>query len=550
MGMRVNVNQMLDSDTAELIVVEFGHTPNRVSDSDIEKALETKYNGNYINRSPVVTVMGHVDHGKTSLLDALRTTNVAEKESGGITQHIGASSVNLDNGKFITFIDTPGHEAFTEMRMRGANITDIVILVVAADDGIKEQTIEAINHIKAANAPMIVAINKIDKPGANPEKVKQDLLQYGVILEDFGGSAMSIGVSAKEKINLDKLMEIILLQAEILELKAPIDCKASGAVIESKMDARKGAVCSVLVQRGILRVGDIIIAGTGYGKIKTMVDDKNENQKEVGPSRAVEVLGFNSNPSAGDTFNVVASEKEARDVIAYRSKKNLEGKDAKRAGKSIEGLLQEVKDSNKKRLSVIIKADVSGSAEAIANSLTKLNTEEVEINIVHSAIGAINESDINLANTSNAIVIAFNVRASADVKSSAQHKGVEIKYYSIIYNIIDDVTALMSGLLNPTLREEILGQAEIRSVIKVASVGKIAGCYVTSGEILRSSNIRLIRDNIVVFSGKIKTLRRFKDEVKEVKFGFECGISIENYDDIREKDVIECYKIVEEKRSL
>jgi translation initiation factor IF-2 len=553
MGMKVNVNQILDADVAELIVVDFGHAPRRVSDSDVEKTLgsDEKPEGSYMARSPVVTVMGHVDHGKTSLLDALRSSNVAEKESGGITQHIGASTVELDNDKFITFIDTPGHEAFTEMRIRGANITDIVVLVVAADDGIKEQTIEAINHIKAANVPMIVAINKIDKADSNPEKVKQDLLQHNVILEDFGGSVMSIGVSAKNKTNIDKLLEMILLQAEILELKAPIDCKAGGSVIESKMDPKKGAVCSLLVQKGILQVGDIIVAGTSYGKIKTMVDDKDNNRKKVYPSRAVEVLGFNSNPLAGDIFNVVESEKEARDIITYRSRKSLEERDARRgAGSNMETLLQEVKDSSKKRLSVVVKADVSGSVEAIVSSLAKLNTEEVEVNAIHYAIGAVSESDVNLAQTSNAIIVAFNVRANADVRSLAQHRGIEIKYYSIIYNIIDDIRDLMSGLLNPTLREEIIGQAEIRNVIKVVNIGKIAGCYVLSGEMLRNSNVRIIRDNIVIFSGKMKSLRRFKDDVKEVKAGFECGVAVENYDDIREKDVIECYRIVEEKRSL
>lgn len=550
MGMKATANQIIDADTAELIVTEFGHTPNRVLDSDIENILNENKGTNFVSRSPVVTVMGHVDHGKTSLLDALRTTKVAEGESGGITQHIGASRIEVSKNKFITFIDTPGHEAFTEMRMRGANITDIVILVVAADDGVKDQTIEAINHTKAANVPIIVAVNKIDKIGSDPEKVKQELLQYDIIAEEYGGNVMFVNVSAKNRINLDKLIEAILLQAEMLDLKAPIDCNASGAVIESKMDTQKGVVATILVQNGVLKIGNIILAGTSYGKIKRMIDDKKKSQEQATPSMAVEVLGLDTTPSAGVPFNVVSTEKEARDIISYRENKEREAKEAKRAGRSVESMLQHVKGSNKKQLSLIIKSDVSGSTEAINSSLTKLNTEEVVIDIIHSATGSITESDVNLAAASNGLIIAFNVRASNAVKDLAKEKDVEIKYYSIIYDIIDEIKAIMSGLLEPIIKEKIIGQAEIRNVIKISSVGKIAGCYVTDGEIHRNANARLIRDGVVIFDSKIKTLKRFKEDVKEVKNNYECGIAIENYDDIKEKDIIECYEKIEEKRKL
>lgn len=549
MGMRVTINQVIDADTAELIVVEFGHTPNRVSDSDIENILTKESGTEFVPRSPVVTVMGHVDHGKTSLLDALRTTKVAEGESGGITQHIGASRVEVAKDKFITFIDTPGHEAFTEMRMRGANITDIVVLVVAADDGVKDQTIEAINHTKAAKVPMIVAINKIDKEGVDPSRVKNELLQYDVIAEEFGGEVMFVEVSAKNRVNLDKLVDAILLQAEMLDLKAPIDCPASGAVIESKMDSQRGVVTTVLIQKGILNIGDIVLAGTSYGRVKKMVDDKKRAQNQVKPSMAVEILGLDSTPNAGVIFNVVANEKDARDIVSYRENKEREAKEAKRANKSVESMLQQVKGSSRKQLSLIIKGDVSGSIEAIAGSLLKLSNDDVVIDIIHSAIGSITESDVNLASASNAIIIAFNVRAINIVRDLAKEKGVEIKYYSIIYDIIDDIKSIMSGFLDPIVKEKILGQAEIRNVIKISGVGKIAGCYVTDGEVRRNASIRLIRDGVVIFDGIIKTLRRFKDDVKEVKNNYECGIAIENYDDIKEGDVIECYEKVEEKRN-
>lgn len=550
MGIKATVNQVIDADTAELLVMEFGHKSNRVSDSDIENVLNEEKGTNFVPRSPVVTVMGHVDHGKTSLLDALRTTRVAEGESGGITQHIGASRIKVSNDKFITFIDTPGHEAFTEMRIRGANITDIVVLVVAADDGIKNQTIEAINHTKAAKVPMIVAINKIDKESADPDRVKQELLQYDVVAEDFGGDTMFVNVSAKNRIGLDKLMEAITLQAEILDLKAPIDCKASGAVIESKMDAQKGVVATVLIQKGILKIGDIVLVGTSYGRVRKMTDDKKNSQEQATPSMAVEILGLNTTPNAGDIFNVVSTEKEARDIISYRERKLRETKGLMTANKNAESMLQQVKGSNRKILPIVLKCDVSGSTEAIYNSLIKLNNDEVGVDVIHSAIGSISESDVNLAVASNAIIIAFNVRATNSIKELAKNKGIEIKYYSIIYNIIDEVKSILSGLLKPTTKENIIGEAEIRNVFKISGAGKVAGCYVTSGEIRRNLNVKLVRDGIVIFDGKIKTLKRFKDDVKEVKNNYECGIAIENYDDIREKDIIECYEVIEEKRTV
>ncbi|MDR1495086.1 MAG: translation initiation factor IF-2 [Rickettsiales bacterium] len=548
MGVKATVNQIIDADTAELIVMEFGHTPNRVSDSDIENVLSKGIGTEFIARSPVVTVMGHVDHGKTSLLDALRTTNIAESESGGITQHIGASRVDLSGDRFITFIDTPGHEAFTEMRMRGANVTDIVVLVVAADDGIKDQTIEAINHTKAAKVPIVVAINKIDKIGANPDKVKQDLLQHGIVAAEFGGNVIFVNVSAKNRTNLDKLMEAILFQAEILDLKAPMDCEASGAVIESKMEVQRGVVTTVLVQKGILSVGDIVLAGTSYGKIRKMVDDRKKVHESAYPSMAVEVLGLDTTPSAGVAFNVVFAEKDARDIISYRERKERESKEARRSGKSVENILKQVKDENRKQLSLILKTDASGSTEAIAGTLMKLETREVSIEIVHGAVGSITESDVNLALTSGALIVAFNVRANTLVKDMAKEKGIDVKYYSVIYDIVNDIRSIMSGLLDPLEKEKIIGQAEIREVIKISGVGKIAGCFVTDGEIHRNSNVRLVRDGIVVFDGKIKTLKRFKDDVREVKNNYECGISLENYDNLVEKDLIECYEKVMEKR--
>lgn len=551
MGMPCTVNQTIDADTAELVVVELGHNvKKRTTEHDIENKLNEEEGSKFVSRAPVVTIMGHVDHGKTSLLDAIRTTRVAEGESGGITQHIGASRVEVEKGKFITFIDTPGHEAFTEMRMRGASITDIVVLVVAADDGVKDQTVEAINHSKAAGVPIILAINKIDKPGADPMRVKQELLQYDIITEDFGGDIMAVEVSAKQKLGLDKLREVILLQAEIMELKAPIDVKAFGAVIEARMDQKKGPIASLLVQKGVLKFGDLVLAGTSYGKIKKMVDDKHKVQKEATPSMAVEILGLDSVPTAGDQFYVLNEEKEARDIIVYREKKVLENKIAKRSVKSLDSMLKTVGGKSAKLLPIIIKADVNGSIEAIIGTLTKLNTVDVEIDVVHSATGAINETDINLASVSNALIIGFNVRANSNALDMAKVKDVDIRYYSIIYNIVDDIKNILNGMLEPVKKEEIVGHAEIRQVFKITGSGKVAGCFVIDGEISRNNKVRLIRDGVVIYSGELKALKRFKDDVKEVKTGYECGMSIDNYDDIKEKDIIESFKITEEKRVL
>lgn len=549
MGMAVTANQIIDADTAELVTTELGHKVIRVSDSDVENVLKENEGTEFVARSPVVTVMGHVDHGKTSLLDALRSTHIADRESGGITQHIGASRIEVKPDKFITFIDTPGHEAFTEMRMRGANITDIVILVVAADDGIKDQTIEAINHTKAAGVPMIVAINKIDKEGCNPDIIKSDLLQHNVVLEEFGGDVMCVEVSAKTKLGLDKLIDTILLQAEMLDLKAPIDCKASGAVIEGRMDLQKGPITTLLVQKGILKIGDIVVAGTHYGRVKKMLDDKRKNKIEASPSICVEVLGLNSVPNAGDTFNVVTTEKEARDIISYRERKEKE-KQAMIAGKkSFESMLKDI-GSNKKQLSVIVKGDVTGSIEAIINSLSKLSTEEASVSVVHFGTGMINESDVNLASVSNALIIGFNVRSSVKAVDLAKAKGIEIRYYSIIYNIIDDVKDILSGLLDPIEKEELIGQAEVRKVFNLSTYGTIAGCMVINNQVERGACARLVRDGIVVYTGKIKSVHKGKEDVKEVKKGLECGIGLENYSDIKEKDIIECFKITESKREL
>lgn len=547
MGMAVTANQIIDADTAELICTELGHKPTRVSDSDVENILKTEEGTEFVFRSPVVTVMGHVDHGKTSLLDSLRSTKIVEDEFGGITQHIGASRIEVGNKKFITFIDTPGHEAFTEMRMRGANITDIVVLVVAADDGIKDQTIEAINHTKAAGVPMIVAVNKIDKEGCDPEKVKHELLQQNVIVEEFGGDVMCVNVSAKNKLNLDKLLETILLQAEMLDLKAPVDCKASGAVIEAKMDLQRGPLATLLVQKGVLKIGDIVVAGANYGRVKKMIDDKRKNKEEAEPSAVVEILGLNTVPSAGNNFNVVSTEKEARDIISYRERQEKEQQAIKAGKRNLELMLKDI-GSNKKQLAIIVKCDVSGSIEAINNSLMKLNNTEASIIVIHSGTGAINESDINLATVSDALVIGFNVRSSGKAIDMAKATGIEIRYYSIIYNIIDDIKNILTGLLDPIEKEEVLGQAEIRQVFNLSSFGMVAGCYVLTGEIQRNASIRLVRDGVVIYTGKIKALKRQKEDAKEVKHGYECGISIENYNDIKEKDILECFKITEEKR--
>ena len=551
LGMMATANQIIDADTAELVINSFGHKVKRVTEGDVENILQYQDLPEDLEpRSPVVTIMGHVDHGKTSLLDALRSSDVALGEAGGITQHIGAYQITLANGGHITFIDTPGHEAFTAMRSRGAKATDIVILVVAADDGIMAQTIEAINHAKAAEVPIIVAINKIDKPGADPMRVRQELLQHGLVPEDLGGDILIVEVSAKQKLNLDKLEETILLQSEMLNLRANYKAKASGIVIESKVDRSKGVITTLLVQRGTLRVGDLVVAGESYGRIRAIHNDKGLNLKEAMPSLPIEVTGLDLASDAGEQFHVVDQERQARDIADYRKQRKLILKNSMNKRGSLEELFLRSSDGKIKELPLIIKADVQGSIEAIVGSLQKFNGEEVKVRILHTAVGGINESDITLARASNAIVVGFNVRANSQARTQAEHEGVDIRYYSIIYNLIDDVKSILSGMLSPTIREEYIGQAEIRKIYNITKVGKIAGSYVLDGHISRGARVRLLRDNIVIHEGKLKTLRRFKDDVKEAREGFECGIAFENYDDIKEGDKVEVYQIIEEIRVL
>lgn len=551
MGMVATSNQVIDADTAELLVAEFGHTVKRVSHSDVENVLEQSSSDfEKLPRSPIVTIMGHVDHGKTSLLDAIRKTDIVSGEHGGITQHIGASRIQTAAGKFITFLDTPGHEAFTEMRSRGANVTDIVVLVVAADDGVKEQTVEAINHAKAANVPIIVAVNKIDKPGSDPERVKHELLSHHVVAEDLGGDVMFVPVSAKNKLNLNKLEEAILLQAEVLELKAAFDGKSSGVVVESRIDPAKGVVATLLVQEGTLDVSDLIVVGTSYGKIRKMADDRGKNIKSATPGMPVEILGLNQAPNAGDKFVEVDEERQAREIISYRARKEKEVKAMKNSARSLNDIFKESGKGGIKYLNIVLKGDVNGSVEALSGSIMKLNNEEVAIKIIHSATGGISETDVSLAAVSNAVIIGFNVRANSSATDMAKLKGVEIRYYSIIYNVVDDLKLLLSGMLDPTKNEEYLGKAEIRQIFKVSGAGKIGGSSVIDGIIKRHAKVRLLRDNVVIYDGILKTLKRFKEDAKEVKSGFECGIALENFEDIKEKDVVECYEIVEQKRSL
>lgn len=544
LGTMATVNQAIDADTAEIIVETMGHKPKRVSDADVEEHLTQDDDSaeDMSSRPPVVTIMGHVDHGKTSLLDALRQTDVVAGEAGGITQHIGAYQVTLSDGHKISFLDTPGHEAFTAMRQRGAKVTDIVVLVVAADDGIMPQTIEAINHAKAANVPIIVAVNKIDKPSADVNRVKTELMGHGLIAEEFGGDTMVVEVSAKEKINLDKLQETILLQAEVMELKANANRAASGSVIESKVDRGRGVVATVLVQRGTLRVGDLIVAGGSYGRVRALLNDKGANVEEAGPSVPVEVLGLDQPPEAGDEFAAVENEKAARDIVEYRREKEKK-RISLASAKSVDQLFAIAGKTAAKEFSVIVKADVHGSAEAIIGSMNRFNGEEVKVRVLHSGVGAINESDVTLAQATGAMLIAFNVRPTPKAKELASAQKVDIRYYSIIYNVIDDIKAALSGLLSPELREDFIGYAEIREVFNITKAGKVAGCMVTDGVIKRGCKVRLLRDNVVVHEGKLKTLKRFKDEVKEVKSGFECGMAFENYEDIRAGDMIECFEI-------
>ncbi|MDC6448205.1 translation initiation factor IF-2 [Alphaproteobacteria bacterium] len=550
MGVMANAAQSLDADTAELVVAELGHKSIRVTDDDLLKDIEDFEDPkeSLISRAPVVTIMGHVDHGKTSILDAFRSSNVVAGESGGITQHIGAYQVG-DKDKKITFIDTPGHAAFSNMRARGAKTTDIVVLVVAADDSLKPQTIESIAHAKAANVPIIVAINKIDLPNVDPEKVRQDLLTQEIIVEKLSGDVLDVEVSAIKKINLDKLKEAILLQADILNLKANPNRAARGSIIESKLEKGRGSVATVLVQKGTLKVGDIFVSGSEWGKVKALLDDNGANIKEALPSKPVEVLGFDSNPLAGDDFIVVESESVARNIAEYRFNK-LQIQKNKVVKSNVEEMFEKINQGKVSSLPIIIKTDVQGSAEAIENSVTKLSTNEVKVTVVHKGVGAITESDVALANSSKGFIIGFNVRALPHARDAAKRDGVDIKYYSIIYELIDDVKNLLSGLLKPDISEKITGNVEIREVFNISKIGNIAGCMVKDGLVARNSQIRLLRDNVVIHSGSLASLKRFKEEVKEVKSGFECGVMLENYSDIKVGDIIETYEEIQTERKL
>ncbi|PNE12076.1 MAG: translation initiation factor IF-2 [Beijerinckiaceae bacterium] len=553
-GQMAKITDVIDADTAQLIAEELGHTVKRVAEADVEEGLfdRPKTGEHLVPRPPVVTIMGHVDHGKTSLLDAIRHANVVSGEAGGITQHIGAYQIIAPNGSKVTFIDTPGHAAFTAMRARGAKVTDIVVLVVAADDGVMPQTAEAIAHARAANVPMIVAINKIDKPDAKPERVRSELLQHEVQVESLGGETLEVEVSATKNINLDKLLDLIALQAELLNLQANPTRPTEGTVIEARLDKGRGPVATVLVQRGTLKVGDLIVGGSQWGRVRALLDDKGETRQDAGPSTPVEVLGFSGSPEAGDRVAVVETEARAREITEYRERQRRE-KAAVRgnlARGSLSDMMSQLKTTGRKEFPLVIKGDVQGSVEAIVATLEKLNTEEVAARVIHAGAGGITESDITLAEASGAAVIGFNVRAHKEARALAEQSGIEIRYYNIIYNLIDDVKAAMSGLLAPTLREEMLGNAQILEVFTISKVGKVAGCRVTDGTVQRGAHVRLIRDNVVVHEGKLSTLKRFKDEVKEVQAGQECGMAFENYQDMRAGDIIECYTVQEIKRSL
>jgi len=553
-GQMHKINDLIDADTAELIVQEFGHTPRRVSEADVEEGLyttEVEDGENVEVRAPVVTIMGHVDHGKTSLLDALRKANVVSGEAGGITQHIGAYQVETEDNRKVTFIDTPGHEAFTAMRERGAKVTDLVILVVAADDGVKQQTIEAINHAKAADVPLIVAINKMDKPDANPQRVRTDLLQHEVIVESMSGETLEVEVSAKTGDGLNTLLEAIHMQAEILELKANPDRRAEGIVIEAQLERGRGPVGTMLVQRGTIKIGQIIVAGRAWGKVRALINDRGENVVEAGPSVPVEVLGFNTAPEAGDQFGIVENEARAREITEYRIKKR---RDIRAAGagsvRTLEQMMNQLHEADVKEIPVLIKGDVQGSVEAIVAALDKLGTDEVVARVIHSGVGGITESDISLANASDAIIFGFNVRANIQARAVAQQHGLEIRYYSVIYDLVDEVKDAMSGLLDPTIKEHFIGNAEILDVFHISKVGKVAGCRVTEGKMERGAGVRLIRENVVIHEGKLSTLKRFKDEVNEVPTGQECGTAFENYQDLKKGDIIEAFRIEKIERTL
>ena len=553
-GVLVTANQSIDGDTAELVVIEFGHTVKRVSDSDVEIGLvDSSDNIKGELRAPIVTVMGHVDHGKTSLLDAIRSTDVVSKESGGITQHIGAYQIATANNNKITFIDTPGHAAFSAMRARGANVTDIIVLVVAADDSVMPQTIEAIQHAKAAKVPIVLAINKIDTQGANSSKVKQDLIQHEILTEDLGGDVVAVEVSATKRQNLDELVESILLQAELLDLKAISDGNSSGIVLETRIEVGRGIVSTLLISRGLLQIGDIVVAGSSWGKVRALINDKGERINSAGPTVPVEILGLNDVPQAGDQYAVVESEYRAREIVDYRKQDAL-----KKTSQSIRGaeiispdqMLTQIKEGQRKILPIILKTDVNGSMEAINSSLKEFDHEEVAAQVVLSGVGALNESDLMLAVTSSAVVIGFNVRADMQAKKIAKRHNIEIKYYSIIYELLDDVKKLLSGLMAPIQKENFLGNASIKKVFKISKIGKIAGCEVTEGVVKRGAKVRLLRDNVVIHEGDLSTLKHHQNEVSEVKQGVECGMSLLNYDNIKEGDLIECFEIKSEARSL
>ncbi len=554
MDVMATITQTIDADTAELVVAEFGHNLKRVSEADVELGLkggEDDDQGLLVPRPPVVTVMGHVDHGKTSLLDAIRETDVANHEKGGITQHIGAYQVTVASGANISFIDTPGHAAFSKMRARGANITDIVVLCIAADDGVMPQTIEAIDHAKAADVPIIVAINKIDKKGADANRIRTDLLQHDLVVEEMGGEILAVEVSATEKTNLNKLAEVILLQAELLDLKANPDRLAEGIVIEAKMEQGKGSVATVLVQRGTLKVGDIFVAGNEWGRVKALIDAHGDSLNEAGPSMPVEVLGLNGTPAAGEEIAVVESESRAREIVDFRQRRVRDMKADAGARGTLEQMFEKIKEgSTLQVLPAVIKADVHGSVEAIMGSLESMGTEEVKVQVLHSGVGGINESDVTLANASGALIIGFNVRANPQAREMARQDNIEIRYYSIIYDLIDDFKKALSGMLAPTLKENLLGYAEIREVFNVSKVGKIAGCMVTEGLVRRGAKVRLVRDEVVIHEGEMSQLKRFKDDVKEVKDGTECGMGFANYQDIQTGDMVECFEIEEIAREL
>ncbi|WIF94681.1 translation initiation factor IF-2 [Caminicella sporogenes] len=550
LGVMAALNQEIDFDTAEIVASEYGYTAvlERNDNSDDEFEEEEDNPEDLVKRAPIVTVMGHVDHGKTSLLDAIRKTKVTAGEAGGITQHIGASEVDI-NGEKIVFLDTPGHEAFTSLRARGAQITDIAVLVVAADDGVMPQTIEAINHAKAADVPIIVAINKIDKPDANPDRVKQELAEHGILIEEWGGDVVCVPVSALKGEGIDQLLEMILLVAEMRELKANPNRKAVGTIIESKLDKGRGPVATVIVQKGTLNVGDSIIAGATYGRVRAMINDKGNRIKKAGPSTAVEILGLSDVPEAGDKFRVVKDDKTARQIAEKRQQEIREQSLKATQKVTLEDLFEHIQQGKVKDLNIIVKADAQGSVEAIKQSLAKLSNDEVRINVIHGAVGTITESDILLASASNAIVIGFNVRPSSSVTKLAETENIELKTYRIIYEAIDDIEAAMKGMLEPEFKEVVLGKIEVRATFKVPNVGTIAGGYVLEGKVTRNSNVRLVRDGIVIYEGKISSLKRFKDDVKEVASGYECGIGLENYNDIKEGDIIETYIIEEVKKS-